>query len=218
MQVMDLPITPILCQELAPHLGDVLTPEVLSRIVARVSMRCYPGPVDISRIAPQVVGSYTIECARIADLLPELRALHAAHWAETEVHRHGVVEMNPDYQRVLDLEAQGRYFLIVARHRDGQLVANYGSYLSVSSHTQLPTATEDTLFLDRAHRKGRLGVSIIRYAEDALRQLGIVEMNVSVKRANNVGSILERLGYVPVGTQFTKILTQPTKEAAHVLA
>lgn len=211
---MDLPITQLLCEEFAPFLGVELTPGVLSRIVANVCTRAYPGPVDTSAVAIKVVGSYTLSCERIADLLPELKALHAEHWNETEVHRHDQITMNPDYDRVLDLESQGRYFLIVARHADGQLVANYGSYLSRSTHTQDLISTEDTLFLSRAHRKGRLGIALIRYAEEALRTMGVAELHVSVKLVNTVGKMLERMDYVPAGTQYIKIL----KENSNVLA
>lgn len=210
---MDLPITPILCEEFAPYVGVALTPEVLSRIVARVTMRCYPGPVDISAIAPKQVGSYTLSCERLIDTLPQLRALHEEHWQETEGHRHSI-RMNPDYPRGLDLELQGRYFLIVARHASGAVVGNYGLYLARSMHTSELIATEDTLFISSAHRKGRLGISMIRYAETALAQLGATELNVSVKLVNSVGPMIERMGYMPVGTQYTKIL----KEVAHVRA
>lgn len=195
-------------------MGQTLTPEVLSQVVAAVSVRCYPGPVDFSTVAHKQVGSYTLYCARLADNLDQLRALHAAHWAETEVHRHGTA-MNPDYQRVLDLEQQGRYFLIIARHSSGDLVANYGLFLGKSTHTQALTASEDTLFVAREHRRGRLGVALIRYAEDALALLGAEELNVSVKAVNNVGPMIERMGYLPVGTQYTKLLK---KEPANVLA
>lgn len=209
---MDIQLHHILCQELAPLLGVTLTPEVLAQVVGSTMGRCYPGPIDTRAIAPQRVGSYTLYCARIVDLLDELRHLHAEHWQETETHRPDVA-MDPDYERVMDLEQQGRYFLIVARHDDGTLVGNYGSYLARSTHTKLMTATEDTLFISAAHRRGRLGVAMIRYCENTLRALGVAELNVSVKLVNHVGPMLERMGYTPTGTQYTKLLT----EMAHVL-
>lgn len=194
-------------------MGQQLTPEVASRIVARVLARCYPGPIDTSAIAPQVVGSYTLRCARGRDVLDQLRAIHYEHWLETETHRHASIPFNPDYDRGLDLEAQGRYLLIVAEETaTGKVVGNYGLYVSRSMHTQGLIATEDTLFLSRANRGGRLGVAFIRYAERALAQLGVEELGVSVKLVNHVGPMIERMGYQPVGTQYTKLL----KEAAHV--
>lgn len=211
---MDLPITPILCKALVPLVGQVLTPELASWLVSQVAVRCYPGPVDTSGIEPQTVGSYVIRCVRAQEYLAALSDLHQEHWQETETHRHGVA-FNPDYQRAIDLEAQGRYMLIVAfDSRTGAPVGNYGLYLARSMHTQSLTATEDTLFVSKPHRGGRLGVALIRYTERALTQLGVEELNVSVKQVNQVGQMIERMGYKPVGTQYTKIL----KEAAHVLA
>lgn len=211
---MNLPITPVLCQTLAPHIGEVLTPELAADLVAQVTIRCYPGPVDISGIEPQVVGSYTIRCVRAKDVLARLWVLHKEHWAETEEHRHAV-EFHPDYDRAIDLEAQGRYMLIVVEDNvTGAFVGNYGLYLARSMHTQNLIATEDTLFVSKLHRRGRVGIELIRYTERALAQLGAEELSVSVKQVNQVGQMIERMGYMPVGTQYTKIL----KEAAHVLA
>ncbi|OWT55282.1 GNAT family N-acetyltransferase [Candidimonas nitroreducens] len=202
---MDLPIRPILCDVVGGYLGQTLTPEVAARLTADVLTRCYNGPISIEGVAPQRVGSYLVECSRLADDLDGLKALHLQHWRETERHRQGL-EFNPDYNRALDLEWQGRYLLIVARHIDGALVGNYGLYISRSMHTQTLMATEDTLFLAKEHRRGRLGISMIRYAEHALEQLGVRELNVSVKLVNEVGPMIERMGYEPVGTQYTKIL------------
>ncbi len=207
---MDLPITPILCDVIAAHLGQTLSPEVASQIVAQVATRCYPGPADTSMVEPKQVGSYRIYCARAADTLHQLRPIHEQHWQETESHRHDLT-FNPNYARAIDLEAQGRYLLIVAQHIEtGDLVGNYGIYLASSMHTQKMIATEDTLFVASAHRKGRLGIAMIRYAEAALWAMGAEELNVSVKLVNSVGQMIERMGYLPVGTQYTKILKDPT--------
>lgn len=206
---MDLPLTPILFPVLRKYLDTQLTPEIASKIAGEILARCYPGPVDISGIESKKVGSFVIECSRASVEVDNLRELHQQHWWETEGYRHGL-KFNPDYQRALDLEVQGRYFLIVARRAEtGEVVGNYGLYLSRSMHTQTLMATEDTLFITKACRRGRLGVELIRYAENALRQLGVEELNVSVKLVNSVGPMIERMGYAPVATQYTKILKEP---------
>lgn len=211
---MDLPITPILCQEISPFVGLTLTPELAAQLVARVTTRCYSGPVDTSHIGPKTVGSYTLRCVRVADIIDQLRPIHLEHWQETETYRHGV-EFKPDYQRGIDLEEQGRYVLVAAFEADtGELVGNYGIYLARSMHTQKRMATEDTLFVSKAHRRGRLGIALMRYTEHVLMQLGVEEFNVSVKVVNNVGPMLERMGFSKTGSNYTKIL----KEAAHVQA
>lgn len=207
-------LTPTLCQALAPYLGQPLTPEAAARVVAAVGGAVYPGPLDTSCIAPERVGSYEIAFAPAIEVLPQLRPLHERHWNETEGYRHGL-PFSPDYERGIDLEAQGRYVLIVARHIGTEkVVGNYGIFLSRSTHTQTLMATEDTLFIVPEHRRGRLGVGMIRFAERALAALGVRELNVSVKLVNKTGPMLERMGYAPVATQYSKIL----KEEANVLA
>ena len=205
---MDLPLTPILFPVIGKYLNTQLTPEVASQLAGEILARCYPGPVDTSGIEPKKVGSFVIECARLAHVVDQLRAIHEQHWRETEGYRHAL-EFNPDYQRGIDLEVQGRYLLIVARrHETGEIVGNYALYLSRSMHTQTLMATEDTLFLAKDCRRGRLGIEVMRYAENALRQRGVEELNVSVKLVNSVGSMIERMGYAPVATQYTKILKE----------
>lgn len=212
---MDLPIIPILADELLPYIGQSMTADAVTAIVSRVAMRCYPGPVNTVNVPTTRVGSYTLYPSVLASALDELTPLHMKHWAETEQYRHELAP-KPDYQRGLDLEMQGRYLVLLARYDDGTLVGNYGIYLARSMHTQDLIATEDTLFIDAAHRKGRLGVRFIQYAETVLAALGVTEFTVSTKTVNGIGPMIERMGYPLVATQHTKILTP--KETTHVLA
>lgn len=203
---MDLPLIPLLCQALMEHLDKPLTKETASEIVGKVAASCYPGPVNAFVMEPQEVGSYIIHTARLDDCIDGLRDLHQEHWRETEGHRHAI-ELNMDYTRMRDLEAQGRYALVVARHREtGQVVANFGTYLSVSAHTKTLMGTEDTLFVSKPHRKGRLGVALMKYTENYLVALGARELQVSVKLVNNIGDMVERLGYAPTSKTYTKII------------
>lgn len=206
---MDAPIHTILSAVLAQHVdGASLDQATASAILTEVLDAVYPGAVDTRTVAPERVGSYTIACERLSRVEHEVRPLHFEHWSETETHRHELT-CNPDYERGRWLELQGRYLLIGVRHADsGQLVGNYGLYLSRSTQTQKLIATEDTMFISRAHRKGRLGVALIRYVERALATLGVEELQVSVKQVNAVGQMIERLGYVPTGKQYTKVLTE----------
>lgn len=206
-QAMDAPIVPTLCEAVGDYLGKTLTPEVASQLCASVASRCYPGPVDTRMVFPKRVGSYVLRCARLIEEVEQLKELHLQHWRETETHRH-TVPFAPDYARAIDLEAQGRYLLVVAEHtRTQQIVGNYSIYLARSMHTQLLMATEDTLFVAKEHRRGALGIRMIQYVEQALITLGASELNVSVKRVNDVGPMIERMGYAPVATQYNKQLS-----------
>lgn len=205
---MDLPLTKLLCQALGDHLDQTLSPEVAAKIVGKVMAACYPGPVNHLAIAPRIVGSYIIQTARIADCADDLAPLHKEHWDETEGHRHAL-ELDMDYARMRDLEAQGRYALVIVRHREtGKVVGNFGTYLSLSAHTKTLIGTEDTLFISKEHRRGRLAAALMQFTEDYHYALGVRELNVDVKLVNNVGPMIEKIGFVPVGTQYTKILKE----------
>jgi GNAT superfamily N-acetyltransferase len=212
---MNVPLTSILCHTLDRYVGETLTPEVAASLVTSVLRQVYPGAVDISGIEPLRAGGYVIAPVRAREVLEDLKELHKRHWEETEGYRHGLT-LNPDYARGLEVEEQGRLLLLGVIHMDTQqLVGNYGFYLSRSMHTQKLMATEDTLYILPEHRRGRLAVQLIRYAESALRHLGVEEVNVTVKKVNQVAQMMERLGYKPVATQLSKVLSDE-KENANV--
>lgn len=205
---MDAPLIPTLCHLLGQHIGKQLTPELAALLTSQAYLACYPGPVDISAVVPREVGRYHIACERMADVVDEIKPLHAEHWAETETHRHGE-RLNPDYARFMDYERMGRFLLVTVREKDsGHMVGNYAAYLNYSTHTQKLSATEDTLFLSRAHRRGRLGVELIRFSEYAMATVGVHELRVTVKLVNTVGPMLERMGYQPVETGYLKLLNR----------
>lgn len=195
------------------RLGQTLSPEVASDIVGDIAAHFYPGPIEFPGVAPRMLGSYVLESQRLSAVLPQIKRLHQEHWQETEGHRHSI-PFDMDYDRLLDTELQGRYFLFTAtHHRTGELVGNMAGYTSRSVHTKTLMATEDTLFLSKEHRRGRLGIALMQYAEHALHAIGVRELQVSVKLVNSVGPMIERMGFKPVGTQYTKVL----QEAANVL-
>lgn len=206
---MDIPLTQTLCRVFEHHLGHHLSHEVAAKMVAEVVSLCYPGPLPVARIPAKTVGSYRIYCAAVKDALVQLRKVHEEHWHETEHYRHGI-PYNPDYARVVDMDQQGRALLVVVEHeKTGELVGNYGLYLSRSVHTQTLIATEDTLFISKPHRRGRLAIELMRYAEAVLVSLGVRELEVSVKLTNNVGPMIERMGFTPTGKQYVKLLEEP---------
>lgn len=201
---MDASIVPALTHALGPHVGRPLTPEVAAQVTAQVALTCYPGPVDISRLAPRACGSYTLATERLSQITGEMVVLHRAHWDETESHRNGTQPFAPDYAGMIDFEQRGRHVLFTARAEDGTLVGNCGMYLYPSLHTRELCAQEDTLFVLKEHRRGRLGVALIKYTEDMLALLGVRELTVTVKLVNSVGPMLARMGYQHVAAEYVK--------------
>lgn len=163
--------------------------------------------VPASRIAAiQPYGSD--ECAfameRIENIIEEIKPLHLAHWNETEEHRHGL-PFNPDYATFVRYEQAGRYVLFTLRSR-GRLLGNCAMYLDMSAHTQTLIATEDTLYLLPEARKGRRAMWFVKYIEDALRELGVREVCITVKTVNKAERFFRMNGYIHVENGLTKIL------------
>lgn len=192
---------PPLRQALAQHLGQVLTPEVAVAIelaAASLEDRAFD-PASFGAIEH---GEYRIGVERFADVIGELHALHVEHWKETERHRHGL-ELNPDYIAMAARERASRCIQFTVRHQ-GVLVGNLRMWIGVSLHTQTRYASEDTLFLLPAHRGSFLVMALIRFAEGALRSIGIHEIRVSSKLVNNADVLMRRMKYQPVALEFVK--------------
>jgi GNAT superfamily N-acetyltransferase len=79
-------------------------------------------------------------------------------------------------------------------------------YLTRSTHTQKWVAEEDTIFVRSDHRKGRVGIKLIKYVESVLREFGITEIRVTVKMVNKAGDLLLALGYRHTANQLVKVL------------
>lgn len=191
-------------QALGAHLGQVLTPEIAAAIELAVS-----APADESfepaRFGRVTHGDYTIQAERFSDVLDDLHELHVLHWAETEKHRAGL-PMRPDYLAAMAQERAGRMLQFTVRHLStGELVGNLRMYLAQSLHTQTAFAKEDVLYLKPEHRGGFTVMALIRFAESALRSIGIPEIRIHSKLVNNADVLMRRMKYQPVALEFVKV-------------
>lgn len=188
---------------LAKHLGQHLTPDVLTGI-AKAIAQGPSAPIDLTQFESQEYKGYTIQAERMADILPELHALHEAHYLETETYRAGIA-MNPDYQAMLRTERAGKLLQVTARH-GGVLVGNMRVYMQESLHTQTPICTEDTFFVMPEHRGGFLAVRMWQYTERAVIALGVREIYFDSKTVNRADSMARYLKYQAVGIKFAKVI------------
>jgi len=186
---------------LACNLGATLTPELAAQIEVAARMGD-DEPIDPRGFGVEQHGDYLIQAERFEDVLPELDELHQVHWLETEKHRHGLA-LNPDYIAMAAMDRSGRCIQFTVRHQ-GALVGNLRLWIGVSLHTQTRYASEDTLFLLPEHRGGFLVMALIRFAEGALRSIGITEIRVSSKLVNNADVLMRRMKYQPVALEFVK--------------
>lgn len=187
---------------LIERIGGALTPELCDEI-ERAAWDTPDRSIDLAQFAPAVHGGYEIRAERFAAVLPELRALHAAHWAETEKHRHGL-PLAPDVDAMAASDRAGTMLQFTLRAQ-GELVGHVRMYLGRSLHTQTLFGEEDTLYIRPDHRGGLLVMRLMRYAEAALRQVGCREIRADSKLLNKADVLMRRLGYSPVALKFHKL-------------
>lgn len=185
---------------IAPYIGQILTQELASRIVAQ-----FPSagvPIDLTQFEPAHCGTLTFQAERLLDIQKEMHELHQLHWLETEGYRHGL-ELDMDYDAMVLDEQEGRLIQFTAR-AGKQLAGNFRLYLGRSRHTGTRFAKEDTLYLLPHHRIGRNALRLLEYAKKCLMALGYREFRADVKTPA-AGRLLEHCGFKPVSTNLVLI-------------
>lgn len=187
---------------LAAHFDQPLTPEIAAAILG-AALSEPDAEHDPGKFGETVHGGYAIRAELLRHCLPELLPLHAAHWLETEKHRHGLA-LDPDYDAMLADERAGRLIQFTAR-KDGAIAAHLRLYLRQSRHSQTLFAEEDTLYVVPEHRGGFLVMHLMRFAEQAVRAVGAQEVRANSKLVNRADVLMKRMGYAPVAIQFVKV-------------
>lgn len=151
---------------------------------------------------------------RVVDCWNEVLVLAHAHWQSTKSYRRHQ-PFAPSLDRYASYNQRGYFFLFTARD-EGVLIGYFGVYLTPSMHSQWLMATEDTFFLDPAHRGARTALRFLEYIEAQCRARGVREIMFSCEADNTSGiqRLLAHCGYQPVITQFSKIVD--TRDAAMV--
>lgn len=195
--------------------GRVITPGLAMAIEDAATFQ-QDRAIDPARFDPEWRGDYRIGVERFNDVLHELHPLHVKHWQETEKHRHGIA-LDPDYEAMSRAERAGRMLQFTVRHRcewGAPLVGNLRMYLAESLHSRTLLAEEDTLYIAPEHRGiGFLPMHLLRYAERALRAVGVREIRANSKLVNRADVLMRRMGYAAVATQFVKVFHE---EIGHV--
>jgi GNAT superfamily N-acetyltransferase len=202
-----------LAEALRRMMGATITPEVAHVILRIATMPADDRSIDLAPFAPQPItdGDYVVAAERFRDIVAELHPLHVAHFAETERYRRGL-PLVPDYDALVDDERAGGLLQFTLRHR-GALVGNLRMYIRCSRHTSTLFATredvrshEDTLYVAPEHRGGFLAMSLLRYAEQCLRKLGVIEIRANSKLVNNADVLMRRMKYRPDQLQLVKFV------------
>lgn len=137
---------------------------------------------------------YEIRESTVSEMLEHAGDLFAEHREEIALNK-AVMVLKPDAQRYEALEAAGNLFILAA-FKGNELVGYSVNFLLPHLHyADLTVASNDLLFVAKAHRKGIVGLRLIRATEARAKKAGAGLMLWHAKPATALSEIMPRLGY-----------------------
>jgi len=128
-----------------------------------------------------------------ADALPVLRK----HWAEITTNLDIALNVNEEAYR----HSEANDLLRIYTARDGMVMVGYVAlFVHRNLHYQQSLcATQDVFYVDPNHRGKMLGLRLIKFVEEQLKNEGVQVINQHVKiKHPALGYLLERSGYTAV--------------------
>jgi GNAT superfamily N-acetyltransferase len=141
----------------------------------------------------------------LAKVREEIEYLINKNWEETSVYKDSF-KLDPDWKTYEAVDRGGLLGIYTAR-KQGRLIgylvimANY--HMHYKEHI---FASNDILYLDPEHRKGFLGIKLIKFVEEDLRKMGVSVFNLNTTPLRPFDNLLERLGFNLVERIYSKKL------------
>lgn len=152
-----------------------------------------PPPLDLADGMRLQVEPYPL-------VLPQLKALHVAHYNETELGWKGVPP-RLDYEYYVELARAGGYLTYTLRVH-GWLIGYINYFLSDDLHTGQFVASDDGMFIAKPYRGGFTALRMLRYALDDLKRRGVKRVDMGSQKGTRAGALYRRAGLKPVATLY----------------
>ncbi len=138
---------------------------------------------------------YSFAEERFADLdYDEVMPLLEEHWMEVSFDKE--IPLNPDLEKYLLLEEAGHLHCLSCRDEEGTLVGYVVTFLTPHVHYKDTLYAEnDLIYIHPNHRKGTLGIRMLRRFEEIMKERGVDVLHMHVKISIDFGKVLQRLGY-----------------------
>ena len=147
---------------------------------------------------------YTIRESTVGEVLASADKLFSAHWDEIASNKPLMV-IKPDAQRYQAMEAAGSLFLLAAFDTDNKMVGYSVNFIMNHLHfADLRTASNDLLFVEKAHRSSKVGLQLIRETEQIAKTKGAHLMLWHARPETTLAELMPHLGYSVQEIIFTK--------------
>jgi|TARA_R110002074_G_scaffold200080_2_gene367978 hypothetical protein len=136
----------------------------------------------------------------------EIFPLLMEHWKEV-AHDQELIPLNPNKDRYMELARQGMIHCLSCRTEDGEVVGYMITFLDTHIHYKDTIfASNDLIYIAPGHRKGLLGLRMIKEFENCMRRALVDVIHMHVKPHVDYGPLLSRQGYVVAETIYRKYI------------
>lgn len=136
---------------------------------------------------------YNIREIAVSEHIDHVADLTRAHWLETEPGM-TVDGPRPAVDLYIAMEQAGSIIALGAFH-GSELIGYSVAFVATHLHYGFPYAHHDLLFVRQDHRRGSLGLRLIRRTEEAAKSRGAHMVLWHVKPKSTLESIVTRTGY-----------------------
>lgn len=139
----------------------------------------------------------TLQLESFVDAYDEFLPLLELHWSEIARDKENI-KLNVDVDGYRRLEELGILHVATARD-EGCLIGYMISFVSPNLHYKdWLMANNDVLFIHPDHRGNGTFVRLLRFVEQDLRNMGVVNLYIHMKLAHDFGALLEKFGYYEI--------------------
>jgi hypothetical protein len=148
---------------------------------------------------------YTYQVESFEKCQEDFRPFVMQHWNELGLTKEDV-PIDFDWERFFAQDRQGKLHTVTVR-KDGALVGYHITFLGSHPHYRSTLhGMVDLYYLVPDLRKGRTGMKMFKFAEEKLKELGVVKVYTGCKVKFDHTRLFEYLGYEFSDKQFIKIL------------
>jgi len=140
-------------------------------------------------------------------VIEEIKPLNAQHWDEIALNK-DFIGLDPDYEFYEAMDRLGRMVVATARDDDGPLIGYAIYFLGPHKHYREHLwAISDIYWIHPEHRRGRVGMNLFKFVEQALRTRKVSVMHTTSKTAHPAAArMLESLGHTMIEVGHSKRL------------
>jgi GNAT superfamily N-acetyltransferase len=155
------------------------------------------------RFLDRKFGEYRFYVEPIADNLAETMAMWQDHWNEQKEEDLRGVTFKPAVGYFEYLESHGDFVHITVRERE-LLVGHFGLHFGINKNTSKRVAGDDFYYIKPEHRKGLLGVKLIKFARDYAFNLGAEEFSLTYRvSVDDLDPVMRRCGLHKIANVYT---------------